>query len=129
VGLNSATFGSPPSSPSILTRCYVSLCASPPADSCRPVLSPGHLPHTDGSLRSLPSTAPASRSPTPPLQVVSPTTERARRKEQAFSHLLGELSPISVMTVVPSIIELQGRFPGLGKVCATTVHERLIREA
>jgi microcompartment protein CcmK/EutM len=29
------------------------------------------------------------------------------------------------MTVVPSIIELQGRFPGLGKVWATTVHERL----
>jgi hypothetical protein len=49
----SATFGSPPSSPSILTRCYISLCASPPADSCRPVLSPGHLPHTDGSLRHL----------------------------------------------------------------------------
>lgn len=46
-------------------------------------------------------------------------------KEQAFSHLLGELSPISDMTVVPSIIELQGRFPGLGKVWATTVHERL----
>ena len=68
----SATFGFPPSSPSILTRCYVSLCASPPADSCRPVLSPGHLPHTDGSLRSLPPTAPASRSPTPPPQVVSP---------------------------------------------------------
>ena len=103
--------------------------SSSAADSCRPVLSPGHLPHTDGSLRSLPPTAPASRSPTPPPQVVSPTTERARRKEQAFSHLLGELSPISDMTVVPSIIELQGRFPGLGKVCATTEHERLIREA
>jgi hypothetical protein len=29
------------------------------------------------------------------------------------------------MTVVLSIIELQGRFPGLGKVWATTVHERL----
>ena len=29
------------------------------------------------------------------------------------------------MTVVPSIIELQGRFPDLGKVWATTVHERL----
>ena len=29
------------------------------------------------------------------------------------------------MTVVPTIIELQGRFPGLGKVWATTVHERL----
>jgi hypothetical protein len=29
------------------------------------------------------------------------------------------------MTVVPSIIELKGRFPGLGKVWATTVHERL----
>ena len=47
----SATFGSPPSSPSILTR-YVSLCASPPADSC-PVLSPGHLPPTDRSFRQL----------------------------------------------------------------------------
>jgi hypothetical protein len=82
----SATFGSPPSSPAILTRCYVSLCASPPADSCHLVLSPGHLPHTDGSLRSPPPTAPAPRSPTPPSQVVSPTTERARRKEQAFSH-------------------------------------------
>jgi hypothetical protein len=39
---NSATFGSPPASP-ILTPCYVSLCASPPAESCRPGLSPGHL--------------------------------------------------------------------------------------
>jgi len=77
---------------------------------------PGHLLHTDGSLRSLPPTAPAPRSPTPPPQVISPTTERARRKEQAFSHLLSELSPISDTTVVPSIIELQGRFPGLGKV-------------
>ena len=89
------------------------------------MLSPGHLPHTDGSLRSLPPTAPASRSPTPPPQVVSPTTERARRKEQAFSHLLRELSPISDTTVVPSIIELQGRFPGLERFWTTTVHERL----
>ena len=118
----SATFGSPPSSP-ILTPCYVSLCASPPADSCRPGLSPGHLPHTDGSLRSPPPTAP--RSPTPPPEVVSPTTERARRKEQTFSQLLRELSPFSDMTVVPSIIDLQRRFPGLGKGWATTVHEKL----
>ena len=86
---------------------------------------PGHLPHIDGSLRSPPPTAPAPRSPTLPPQVTSPTTERARRKEQAFSHLLSELSPISDTTVVPSIIELQRRFPGLGKVWATTVHERL----
>jgi hypothetical protein len=35
------------------------------------------------------------------------------------------LSPISDTTVVPSVIELQGRFPGLGKVWATTVHEKL----
>jgi hypothetical protein len=35
------------------------------------------------------------------------------------------LSPISDTTVVPSIIELRGRFPGLGKVWAITVHERL----
>jgi hypothetical protein len=35
------------------------------------------------------------------------------------------VEPISDMTVVPSIIELKGRFPGLGKVWATTVHERL----
>ena len=73
----SATFGSPPSSPATATRCYVSLCASPHADTCS-VLSPGHLPHNDGSLRSppppprspTPPTAP--RSPTPPPQVVSP---------------------------------------------------------
>ena len=68
---SSAALGAPPSGgTSILTRCYVSLCASPPADSCRPVLTPGHLPHTDGSLRSPPPIA--SRSPTPPPQVVSP---------------------------------------------------------
>ena len=101
------------------------LCASPPADSCRPGLSPGHLPHTDGSLRSPPPTAPAPHSPTPPPEVVSPTTGRARRKEQAFSQLLKELSPFSDMTVVPSIIDLQRRFPGLGKGWATTVHEKL----
>ena len=106
-----------------MTPCYVSLCASPPADSCRPGLSPGHLPHTDGSLRSPPPTAP--HSPTPPPEVVSPTTERARRKEQTFSQLLRELSPFSDMTVVPSIIDLQRRFPGLGKGWATTVHEKL----
>jgi hypothetical protein len=29
------------------------------------------------------------------------------------------------MTVVPSIIDLQRRFPGLGKGWATTVHEKL----
>jgi hypothetical protein len=29
------------------------------------------------------------------------------------------------MTVVPSIIDLQRRFPGLGKVWATSVHEKL----
>jgi hypothetical protein len=29
------------------------LCASPHADTCS-VLSPGHLPHNDGSLRSPP---------------------------------------------------------------------------
>jgi hypothetical protein len=72
----SATFGSPPASP-ILTPCYVSLCASPPAESCRPGLSPGHLPHSDGFLRSPPPTASAPRSPTPPPPVVFPTTERA----------------------------------------------------
>ena len=112
----SATFGSPPSSPSILTRCFVSLCASPPADSCRPVLSPGHLPHTDGSLRSPPPTAPASRSSTPPPQVVSPLQRELGARSRRFPHLLGELSPISDMPVVPSIIELQGRFPGLGAI-------------
>ena len=118
----SATFGSPPASP-ILTPCYVSLCASPPAESCRPGLSPGHLPHSDGFLRSPPPTAP--RSPTPPPPVVSPTTVRARRKEQVYSQLLSELTPFTDMTVVPSIIDLQRRFPGLGKVWATSVHEKL----
>jgi hypothetical protein len=54
-----------------------------------------------------------------------PTTERARRKEQALSHLLGELSPMSDTTIVPSATELQGRFPGLGKVWASAVHEKL----
>jgi hypothetical protein len=39
--------------------------------------------------------------------------------------LLRELSPFSDMTVVPSIIDLQRRFPGLGKGWATTVHEKL----
>ncbi len=117
----SATFGSPPSSP-ILTPCYVSLCASPPADSCRPGLSPGH---TDGSLRSPPPTAPAPRSSTPPPEVVSPTIERARRREQAVSQLFRELSPFGDMTVIPSIIDLQRRFPGLGKGWATKVHEKL----
>jgi hypothetical protein len=78
----SATFGSLPSSPSILTRCYVSLCASPPADSCRPVLTPGHLPHTDGSLRSPPPIA--SRSPTPPPQVVSPLQRELGARSRRF---------------------------------------------
>ena len=63
----SATFGSPPSSPATATR-YVSLCASPHADTCS-VLSPCHLPHNDGSLRS---PRPPPRSPTPPPQVVFP---------------------------------------------------------
>jgi hypothetical protein len=56
---------------------------------------------------------------------VSPTIERARRKEQAFSQLLSELTPFTDMTVVPSITDLQRRFPGLGKVWATSVHEKL----
>ena len=60
----SATFGSRPASP-ILTPCYVSLRASPPAESCRPGLSPGHLPHSDGFLRSPPPTASAPRSYSP----------------------------------------------------------------
>ena len=64
-------------------------------------------------------------APTPPPSVVSPTTERARRKEQVFSQLLSELTPFTDMTVVPSIIDLQRRFPGLGKVWATSVHEKL----
>ena len=87
----SATFGSPPSSPSILTRCYISLCASPPADSCRPVLSPGHLPHTDGSLRHLLTCI--SLSYCPSLGCIPHYRES---KEQAFSHLLGKLSPSAI---------------------------------
>jgi hypothetical protein len=50
---------------------------------------------------------------------------RARRKEQVYSQLLSELTPFTDMTVVPSIIDLQRRFPGLGKVWATSVHEKL----
>lgn len=48
-----------------------------------------------------------------------------RRKDQALSHLHGELSPMSDTTVVPSVTELQGRLPGLGKVSASAVHEKL----
>ena len=54
-----------------------------------------------------------------------PPLQRARRKEQALSHLLSELSPMSDTTVVSSVIELQGRFPGLGKVWASAVHKKL----
>jgi hypothetical protein len=32
---------------------------------------------------------------------------------------------MSDTTVVPSVIELQGRFPGLGKVWDSAVHEKL----
>jgi hypothetical protein len=47
------------------------------------------------------------------------------QREQVYSQLLSELTPFTDMTVVPSIIDLQRRFPGLGKVWATSVHEKL----
>ena len=84
----SATFGSPPSSP-ILTPCYVSLCASPPADSCRPGLSPGHLQHTNGSLRSPPPTAPAPRSPTPLMRLYPPLQRELGARSRRFPSCLG----------------------------------------
>jgi hypothetical protein len=89
--LTQLTSGTPGRDSGISTIAIVSLCASPPADSCRPqVIYPTQM------VLSATYCTCISLSYCPSSGCIPHYRES---KEQAFSHLLGELSPISDMTV------------------------------